>query len=322
MQETSASGYYLSPRHSAPAVPLTVSAPDLSLNLQPPLPGLSRHLAWRGQPWRDRDIEIRIQRKTLLAIIATVLLHLLLLWLISQQVQPLGAGAEPSRQAPIELSMGLSDFPPPSDAPDTPASAPRHAISTRKPQPEKTAPPLPPSDKAIREAEPAPVAPPQPQAEPSPPAPAPAVDLATYMQQQRERRQAAERAANGDDAPPQSDAERRLANIQRNLQKPGTNGLFQIVSKGTLSAQFMFKGWTGQNMGNARSQMFEVSVPPGGDIERAIVQRMIVLIRTHYSGDFNWESPRLGRTTVLSARPEDNAGLEAFLLREFFGTNG
>ena len=49
-------------------------------------------------------------------------------------------------------------------------------------------------------------------------------------------------------------------------------------------------------------------------------QRMIELIRTHYSGDFRWESHRLGRVVVLSARPEDNEGLEDFLVREFFGT--
>jgi hypothetical protein len=42
------------------------------------------------------------------------------------------------------------------------------------------------------------------------------------------------------------------------------------------------------------------------------------LIRTHYQGNFNWDSRRLGRVIVLSARPEDNAELEAFLMREFF----
>jgi hypothetical protein len=48
---------------------------------------------------------------------------------------------------------------------------------------------------------------------------------------------------------------------------------------------------------------------------------MITLIREHYDGNFNWESQRLGRSVVQSARPEDNAGLEAFLMMEFFGSN-
>ena len=39
-----------------------------------------------------------------------------------------------------------------------------------------------------------------------------------------------------------------------------------------------------------------------------------------YSGDFRWESHRLGRIVILSARPEDSEGLEDFLIREFFGT--
>jgi len=49
------------------------------------------------------------------------------------------------------------------------------------------------------------------------------------------------------------------------------------------------------------------------------VRRMIELIRTHYKGDFKWESHRLDRVVTLSARPEDSEGLEDFLLREFFG---
>ena len=36
-------------------------------------------------------------------------------------------------------------------------------------------------------------------------------------------------------------------------------------------------------------------------------------------GNFNWDSHRLGRVVILSARIDDNAGLETFLMREFFG---
>ncbi len=48
------------------------------------------------------------------------------------------------------------------------------------------------------------------------------------------------------------------------------------------------------------------------------MRRMIVIIREHESGDFLWRSQRLGRDVTLSARATDTAGLEAFLLREFF----
>ena len=56
--------------------------------------------------------------------------------------------------------------------------------------------------------------------------------------------------------------------------------------------------------------MIEVDAGPDGDVELAIVRRMIALIREHYTGDFNWESQRLGRVVVLSAAPADNAELE------------
>jgi hypothetical protein len=48
---------------------------------------------------------------------------------------------------------------------------------------------------------------------------------------------------------------------------------------------------------------------------------MITLIRRHYDGDFNWESQRLGREVVKSARSEDGAELEEFMMMEFFGTD-
>jgi hypothetical protein len=66
--------------------------------------------------------------------------------------------------------------------------------------------------------------------------------------------------------------------------------------------------------------VIEVDAGVGGDIEIAMIRRMIELIRTHYTGDFQWESHRLGRVVVLSARPDDQPGLEEFLMKEFFGT--
>ena len=69
-------------------------------------------------------------------------------------------------------------------------------------------------------------------------------------------------------------------------------------------------------------EVIEVDAGLLGNVDLAIVRRMIELIRTHYSGDFNWESYRLGRRVVLSARLSDSAELEAFMMREFFGGPG
>jgi hypothetical protein len=45
---------------------------------------------------------------------------------------------------------------------------------------------------------------------------------------------------------------------------------------------------------------------------------MIAIIREYEREDFLWESHRLGRSLMLSARAKDNAGLEEFMIREFF----
>ena len=112
--------------------------------------------------------------------------------------------------------------------------------------------------------------------------------------------------------------EKRMANIRRNLQPQGTSGVFQIISKGVRTARFSFRGWT-TDYNNSRREVIEVDAGLNGDVERAIVRRMIELIRKHFNGNFNWESHRLNRVVVLSARMEDNAGLEDFLMLEFFG---
>jgi hypothetical protein len=112
--------------------------------------------------------------------------------------------------------------------------------------------------------------------------------------------------------------EKRMANIKRNLQPQGTSGVFQIISKGVRTARFSFRGWT-TDYNNSRREIIEVDAGVNGDVERAIVRRMIELIRKHFNGNFNWESHRLSRVVVLSARMEDNDGLEDFLMLEFFG---
>ena len=116
-----------------------------------------------------------------------------------------------------------------------------------------------------------------------------------------------------------SEEERRDAKIKSNFQN-GTNGIFEITSLGSNNATFTFLGWVGDFSASHR-QYFNVEASRGEDVRRVMVRRMISLIREHYQGDFNWESHRMARTIVLSARPEDSAGLEDFLMLEFFGQN-
>ena len=158
-------------------------------------------------------------------------------------------------------------------------------------------------------------------APPQPPADAPS-DLSEYINQSKARRRAEGLFDTPDSAPAAttkqlSADEIRMANIRRNLQNPGTSGIFQIIRIGPRTAEFSFRAWTtGQS--NPRLQTVHVEAGPNGNVELAIIRRMIQLIREHYKEDFNWESHRLHRVVVLSAREKDTAGLEEFLMREFF----
>jgi hypothetical protein len=149
-------------------------------------------------------------------------------------------------------------------------------------------------------------------------------DLMSYVKSIKERRRVAEMAAQRENAEASARErgptaeEIRNENIRRNLQSPGTNGIFQIISVGTRTGKFSFRGWT-NDYSNAQRETIEVDAGQNGDVERAMVRRMIEIIRKYYKGDFNWDSQRLGREIVLSARIEDNSGLEKVLMREFFG---
>ncbi|MCY7389586.1 MAG: hypothetical protein LH481_16275, partial [Burkholderiales bacterium] len=164
----------------------------------------------------------------------------------------------------------------------------------------------------------------EPPAEPIRPPDAAPTDFMSMVNAKREQRAAAEAAAraasSGNGREPSAD-DIGLTNLNRNLRSlgksEGTSGVFQILSKGHRSAQFSFNGWSGDRS-NSRRDVIDVDAGLNGNIELAIIRRMIELIRVHYKGDFNWESKRLGRVVVLSARVEDSAGLEEFMMREFF----
>ena len=94
--------------------------------------------------------------------------------------------------------------------------------------------------------------------------------------------------------------------------------MFQITHKGVREAEFLFRGWDNDSRAAAR-QLIRVDAGLNGTVEDAIVRRMIQIIRERQSGDFSWNSYRLGRVVMLSARPADNAGLMDFLKQEFFG---
>jgi hypothetical protein len=177
--------------------------------------------------------------------------------------------------------------------------------------------------KAIEEIETAKALPEREQAETDTAPQTAATDLSDYINQARARRQpkgifdGAEHSKTEIAEPQPTADEIRMANVRRNLQVPGTSGIFRIISIGPRYAQFSFRSWTTGDY-NPRRVLIEVEAGPDGDVERAIIRKMIELIRQYHQDDFNWESHRLNRVIVLSARLRDNEGLEDFMMREFF----
>lgn len=198
----------------------------------------------------------------------------------------------------------------------TPQQSPKASSQPKPLGMERAKPPKPvPEKETAKNETPASLAPPPQEEAPK--------DLMAYVNAARERRRAAENIFGDKLTEPKnverelSEEELRMANIRRNLREPSAGGIFQITWIGTRSAQFLFRAWKNDSS-SPRRELVEVTAGPDGDIQRAIVRKMIELIRQYQKGDFTWESYRLGYEVVLSARMEDSKGLEDFLMREFF----
>ncbi|MGB8338174.1 MAG: hypothetical protein WCE43_04805, partial [Burkholderiales bacterium] len=269
-------------------------------------------------PWvrLDDEMQIRVQRSKAMGVVVSVLLHILFLFLLFQTQKHGPTTTNQSSNRPFDVVM----IPEPAASPAQSAPVPK---PLRKPTPPKrtfaviTAPTF---------APPLPQAPPEPTPLPQPPPiaespPAPVLDMLAALNAKRAARQAQENP-DGQNSRAPTAGEIATANINRNLatlttKRDGTSGVFQVLSKGTRIGQFSFNGWkTDRN--NSWREVIEVDAGLMGDVELAIVRRMIELIRSHYKGDFTWDSHKLGRAITLSARMEDNEGLEAFMMREFF----
>jgi hypothetical protein len=274
-------------------------------------------------------LQVRISRNTLIAVFFSLLLHLLAILLLhprdflfdtnSDTPQPLTVTLTAPNQGPEAPAVT------PEVAPAEPEEAPKPKPRRSREKPKKIiAVEKPHAEMPLATAPEPPKEPVSPLLPPtSKPDPAAPTDMMSYVNAARARRAASEGNAAQVNAEAiakergPTEEEKRDAIIKRNLQ-PGTNGIFQIINKDKDTAQFSFRGWT-NDYSMVRRQYIEVSAGPDGDIDRAIVRKMIALIRQYYQGDFNWDSQRLGRVIVLSARMEDNAGLEDFLIAEFFG---
>ncbi len=254
-----------------------------------------------------------------LAIAFSVLLHLAVLWQWKMQ-KPLPDLTPPSITVKLEPIPG----PPP-------------AIVVPPPPQSRAAPPAPPVARAP--ATPAPRAPAPPPAPPviatappvagetaPPPAPPmrapPAEDFAAFVEARRRARGEPSAAAPAED---ENARATRLAVANLSTAKAQgvgydpnrSGGIFTMKSRGVDYAEFMFNGWHTDARRNLQ-QLVEVRKGGNENIELAVVRKMIEIIRANVQGDFQWRSHRMNRVVTLSARQQDNAGLEEFLMREFF----
>jgi hypothetical protein len=257
------------------------------------------------EPRGEFQLVVRIRTIDVFAVVS-IILHAIFFLFAKPAVRMDPEGPINDRPLNVVLAPPQADLTAPV-APSAPASTqpPAPQVITRIPTPQ--------APKVTT-----PVAPPVTQpVQPAPTPPEPVVDMMAAIQANRAQRAATESAlARGN--PSEGAGEDPLARNMRTLSgREGVGGVFQIMRKGLRTGEFAFNGFRNSGQRQWR-EVIEVDAGPGGDIELAMVRRMIELIRGHYNGDFRWDSHRLGRVVVLSARPPDQPGLEEFLMKEFF----
>jgi hypothetical protein len=292
--------------------------------------------AFLEKPRGDQVFRIQFSRNTLIAVIISLLIHALIVFFALPKFEPDKAEL-PARELEVSLApptpeRKVAELPAvPAEVVSEPVVKPKPKVitqQTNKPakKPAFKVPDILATNKPVSEKIPSNLTIPKETTQTeTPPEDAPPVDMMAYVNQQRAKRAAQESDAARQNAEATarergpSAEQLRDERIKQNFQT-GVNGIFEITNLEARNASFTFNGWT-NNFSSARREFFEVQANPGQDVRLLMIQKMISLIRRHYQGDFNWESHRMNRTIVMSARPEDNAGLEEFMMLEFFGQN-
>lgn len=274
-------------------------------------------------PRGDKLIRISVSRNTLIALICSLIIHALILLVVVPQIE---FSPPESSRTTIEVSLAPPKQPEPivestPEPPPEPVKEPEQKPKIPKVMTQKPRPNAPPPAFKVPDV----VATPKPAPETVPPKEPTYPDMQSYMKAQQAKRQGADWDAARQNAEAvaketgPSEDEKRNQRISKNL-KGGAGGTFTLTSMSGRRATIAFNGWV-DNLSNQKKQFFEVEAKPGQDLKLLIVKRVISFIRESYQGDFPWESQRLNKEITLSARLEDNSGLEDFLMTEFFGSN-
>jgi outer membrane biosynthesis protein TonB len=248
-------------------------------------------------------LHIRFRPANLSGILLVVLMHAVLLYfLLNQHLEQIKKKGDDAGSRAVTLLLDKQTM--------AKLSQPEKQKAAPRPKAPKPAPRTP----SVTKPSPVPAVTEQPsvvQAPPPPPAePAPATDMLAMLNAAREKRKAAEDSAAKENqaasqgSRPMSAQEIAEANIRRSMRQAagddGTSGVFQVLDKSTRVGRFAFNGWKA-NSNRKIQQVIEVDAGLGGNVELAMVRRMIDLIREHYQGDFRWESRRMGKVIAVGA---------------------
>jgi hypothetical protein len=271
------------------------------------------------------------------AVVLSLLLHAAVLWgwvprphdsLSDRAGSGKGSGPLAVRlETPPSSTPSAATAPAESSALPAPPPPAKHASPPAAKRASPPAPPRPrPAPQVVAKDGPAIArAPPEPPA--AAPAPAPIEgDFSAYLEARRRARGAAPEEHATSEPLVEDERARHNRIVAENLglnrtptygREPPGGGIFRIERIGYTEAEFTFFGWN-KDIRRRSRQLIVVEKGANSDIRVAVVRRMIAIIREHSTGDFLWMSPRLGREITLSARAADNAGLEDFLMQEFF----
>jgi hypothetical protein len=275
---------------------------------------------WLGPlaPWTRKVAAYNDERARnwfLVCVVLSMLLHLALFMI--PIAQRMGAPAASETQGPLTVRLARpAPRAPPAEKvePVQPPTPPRTTVMATKRRPSNSKP-----------AFTVPLQTEQPQQQTPPTVQPPEPDMMARINARRAAREAAESEAAQENVAAAAASggpsleQKITANINRAKRSTtdGTGGIFMIQSMGVREGDFIFNGW------NPALDHFHTTIHvdagQGGNVKLAIVRGMIKeIIRKYKTGDFEFESHRLGRTVTMSARPADNDRLENFLMQEFF----
>ncbi|MEO8344787.1 MAG: hypothetical protein ABI607_03745 [Betaproteobacteria bacterium] len=288
---------------------------------------------WRSRPARRYDdVTISAIR---VAFVLSLLVHAAALWTYLPHMKLLSPSDAEQGEAGSPLAVKLANPQPPAGSMPSSPSPPEQvaALRPRAPRtpPPRAAPRPPATPPVMSIPRQSPAAPSMPTTPPLPapaPQPVPETDMAAYIESRRRARgeqssAASESSSNAKAAEDERQNKIIAANLGTNARPSfgrdarNGGGVFQIKTEEYDYAEFWFFGWNKDISRNSK-QVIEVRKGENANIQIAVVRRMIAIIREHETGDFLWESHRLGRQLTLSARARDTSELEAFMMQEFF----